>query len=100
MRRMRKIQMPAITASGSTQPNRRSRQNVFSMRPAKSTLCASRSFTRLECFTPERGGARLGAEERAHPVTGPRGGGGEGARLERALDLLVGDRDLVHLVLA
>src|SRR6185369_13322043 len=47
----------------------------------------------------EHGGAGLGAEEGAHAVARPGGLGGERARLQRALELLVGDVDAVDLVL-
>ena len=52
MRRMRNIQMPAMIASGTIQPKSRSRQNVFSIRPENSTLCASSSLSRVESSTP------------------------------------------------
>ena len=42
---MRNIQIAIMIASGMTQPKSRSFQNVVSMRPANSTLCARSSST-------------------------------------------------------
>ena len=45
--------MPIMTASGITQPKSRSFQNVVSMRPANSTLCARSSWT--SCWSSTSG---------------------------------------------
>ena len=84
-RRMMSIQMPAMSASGITQPKSRSRQSVFSTRPENSTWCVSSSVTSCESSTP---GMRvtvnrrtLSSEPRSRRSWSARAAGGSGRAL-------------------
>ena len=95
-----------MSASGTIQPKRKSRQNVLSTRPENSTLCLLELLDERAVVDPGDAGGReggdglVGADEAAHLVPGAGLLGGERAGLERAADLAVRDGDPLDLALA